>query len=377
MRIAFHAPMKPPDHPVPSGDRRVGRLLWQALERAGHQVAYGSEMRIYDGEGEDWHQRMIEDAAAQETRTLLAAYRRHPEGVPQLWFTYHNYYKAPDLIGPAIARALHIPYFLAESSHAPKRAGGPWARWHGKAAEATLAADRLICFTRLDRTMLARLAGEEKLADLPAFIDAAPFLAARRESSRRALAARHGIDAGPVWLLSVAMMRSRDKLDSYRRLAAALALLAEASPDWRLLVAGDGPARKEVEEAFRPFGARIAFLGAQEEAALPALYAAADLYVWPAVNEAFGMAFLEAQAGGLPVIAGRVRGVPDVVREGETALLVGETPEAFAAALSPLLGDAPRRRRMGEAARHFIAAERDLPAAARRLGELIAPYERP
>lgn len=369
--------MKPPDHPVPSGDRQVGRLLWRALERAGHRVAYGSEMRIYDGAGDDRHQRMIEDAAAQETQTLLAAYRRYPEGVPQLWFTYHNYYKAPDLIGPAIAGALGIPYFLAESSHAPKRAGGPWARWHAKAAAATLAADRLICFTRLDRAMLARLAGEAKLADLPAFIDAGPYLAARRAPARRKIAAAHGIEPDAVWLLSVAMMRSRDKLDSYRRLAEALALLPAAAPDWRLLVAGDGPARAEVEAAFRPFGARIVFLGAQGEAALPDLYAGADLYVWPAVNEAFGMAFLEAQAGGLPVIAGRVRGVPDVVREGETALLVEETPAAFAAALALLLDDAPSRRRMGEAARRFVAAERDLDTAARRLRELIAPYERP
>ena len=44
-------------------------------------------------------------------------------------------------------------------------------------------------------------------------------------------------------------------------------------------------------------------------AALPALYAGADLYLWPAINEAYGMAFLEAQAAGLPVVAGRTGGV--------------------------------------------------------------------
>ena len=52
MRIAFYAPMKAPNHPSPSGDRRVAQLLWQALEAGGHEVTLASDFRAYDGAGD-------------------------------------------------------------------------------------------------------------------------------------------------------------------------------------------------------------------------------------------------------------------------------------------------------------------------------------
>ena len=80
--------------------------------------------------------------------------------------------------------------------------------------------------------------------------------------------------------------------------------------------------------------------------ALPGLYAAADAYLWPAVNEAYGMAFLEAQAAGLPVVAGRSGGVPDVI--GETGILTPAGDRAaFAEAVAGLLDDETRRRDLG------------------------------
>ena len=106
-------------------------------------------------------------------------------------------------------------------------------------------------------------------------------------------------------------MRTRDKLDSYRVLAKALVLLKDRP--WRALLVGDGPARAEVEALMAPLNEggheRVRFAGALPREALPALYAGADLYLWPAINEAYGMTFLEAQAAGLPVVAGRTGGV--------------------------------------------------------------------
>jgi len=163
------------------------------------------------------------------------------------------------------------------------------------------------------------------------------------------------------------MMRPGDKLASYRALAQALALLP--GRPWFLLVAGDGPMRAEVTRAFADtVPGRTAFLGELGQAALAEVYAACDLFVWPAVNEAYGMALLEAQAAGLPVVAGRVRGVPDVVRDGVTGLLAaGGDHAAFAACVQDLLDSPDRRSAMGRAAAQFVAGERSLETAAQQL----------
>ena len=85
--------------------------------------------------------------------------------------------------------------------------------------------------------------------------------------------------------------------------------------DWSLDIVGDGEARGEVAAALAPLGARIRWRGALDEAAVAAALAEADLFVWPAINEAFGMALLEAQASGLPVVAGASGGVCGIVAD--------------------------------------------------------------
>jgi glycosyltransferase involved in cell wall biosynthesis len=135
--------------------------------------------------------------------------------------------------------------------------------------------------------------------------------------------------------------------------------------DWRLTIVGDGPARAEVETAFAAIAGHIDWAGAVAPEALPGLYAAADLYVWPGVGEAYGMATLEAQAAGLPVVAGRQRGLPDVVADGISARLVTpDAPQAFADAVAGLIADPAARGRLGAAARARVAAERMVTAAA-------------
>jgi glycosyltransferase involved in cell wall biosynthesis len=371
VRIAFYAPLKPPDHPHPSGDRRVARLLVEALRRGGHEVTLASRLRAGDA-GDPTRQRRLEALGLHLAERYLA---RIGERRPELWLTYHLYDKAPDWIGPRVVDALGIPYVVCEASVAARRAAGPWARGYTAVLAALRRADAVINLNSADvegvRAVTARCHA------LKPFLDPTPY----RDTSRLRSPARErfgalGIDPAQPWLVAVGMMRPGDKLASYRLLAAALAK-ARPSP-WQLLVAGDGRARPEVEAALAVVAPRVRYLGALGSAAMVELLAAGDLFVWPAINEAFGMAPLEAQAAGLPVLAGRTGGVPDIVADGVTGLLtpIGDA-DAFAAALRALIDDPGRRRAMGEAARQKVAAEHDIAAAASWLNGLLTTLRRP
>jgi glycosyltransferase involved in cell wall biosynthesis len=368
-RVLFHAPLKPADHPEPSGDRTMARLLVRALERAGFEVEIASTLRMFDRDGDAERARELADAALAEAEAKAAEIMRRPAGQrPALMFTYHVYYKAPDVLGPALAGKLGIPYCIAEGSRAPKRARGRWAHGHARAEAALDAAALVLVVNGRDRPALeaARPAGQ-RLADLPPFIDAGAW---RKAPVRAPL--RPG---RPVSLLAAAMMRDGDKLASYRLLAEALHAIRDLP--WTLAIAGDGPARAEIEALFADFGGRVAFLGRLDHAGLEQAYAAADLLVWPAVNEAFGMVFLEAAACGCPALAGQYGGVPDVVREGRTGRVVeGGSAAAFAQGLAGLIGDPAALRTLGSQAEVFARTERDIDGAAailrRELGRLAA-----
>jgi N-acetyl-alpha-D-glucosaminyl L-malate synthase BshA len=119
-----------------------------------------------------------------------------------------------------------------------------------------------------------------------------------------------------------------------------------------LILVGDGPERSAVEKLAASVGVsgNVAFLG--EQLQMGPLLAQADLFLLPSEQESFGLAALEALASGVPVVATNVGGLSEVVRHGETGLLVpAADPPALAAAVLKLLADEPRRAAMGRAAR--------------------------
>ncbi len=194
--------------------------------------------------------------------------------------------------------------------------------------------------------------------------------AAHRAEARARLAAAYKLDPDEPWLLAVAMMRPGDKFASYALLAQALGRLAELP--WRLLIVGDGPTRSDVEAALAPFSSRAVLAGVQAPEALLAFYAAADLLIWPAVNEAYGMTLLEAQATGLPVVAGDFGGVSAVVDDGRTGLLAPPGDAiAFASAVGALIRDPARRVAMAAAALRRTAAEHDIGTASATLDRVL------
>jgi glycosyltransferase involved in cell wall biosynthesis len=374
MRLAFYAPMKPPDHPVPSGDRRMARAFVGLLTSLGHEVELACRLRSYDRHGDTTRQRRLAEFGARVAAGLVRRYLRRAPGLrPSVWFTYHLYHKAPDWLGPVVSRALGIPYVVAEASVAGKQAAGAWAAGYAASRSAIAQADLVLAMTGQDRPALAAVVvAPERLRPFPPFLDARPFIAAAegRAAARARLGAAWHLDVERPWLLAVAMMRADAKLLSYRQLVAALTLLTDL--DWQLVMVGDGEAGAEVTTLMATFGHRVRLVGALPPAALPEIYATADLHVWPACNEAYGMALLEAQAAGVPVVAGAEGGVPDIVIDGETGVLVPpRQPAAFAAAVRGLLTDPTRRHAMGRAAQARVLTWHDTGVARARLAEAL------
>ncbi len=367
MRIGFHAPLKGPDHPVPSGDRQMARALMAALRLAGHEVALYSDFRSFASNPEEAPLAALTATAQAEVARLSQAWSA-PRERPELLFSYHLYSKAPDLLGPALATRFGLPYVVAEASVTRRHAQGPWAERQALVEAAVRHAALVCCFTERDREGLAGLADPARLLVLPPFIDAARFVPLA--SPPLASPPR----SGPVRLLALAMMRPGDKLASYRFLAEALMHLPAL--DWHLTLVGDGAARSDVVAAFAGVAPeRWQVRGAIDVTDVPAALRDADILAWPGLNEAFGVCYLEAQACGLPVVAVRNAGTPSVIQDGVTGLLTEASPALYAAALAGLITDGGRRARLGAAGTAFIHGERSLTAASRRLDAALEPLK--
>ena len=338
----------------------MARLLREALKAAGHEVSLACRLRSREPAGDLRRQERLRTIGEKLAARYVA---RHGAGRrPDLWFTYHLYYKAPDWVGPLVSRRLGIPYVVAEASVAPKRAGGPWDLSHRAVLSAL---DQAAVILPLTPRNAACLPHPQRHRDLPPFLRLPAPPASRDLFALRNELALPTVDAPPL-LVTAAMMRPGAKLASYRLLAEALQRIADHP--WHLLVLGDGPARGEVEAAFAPLGTRVRFLGEIAPDRLASHLSLGCLFVWPAVEEAYGMAILEAMAAGLPVVAGDEGGVSALV-DNEQCGLLAEPRDAgsFANSVLRLLADPGRRARMGEAARQKVSQRHALPAAAQNL----------
>jgi glycosyltransferase involved in cell wall biosynthesis len=357
MNVAFYAPMKPPDHDVPSGDRAIARALIAALRACTHDVHLASRLRTFDRQGEADVQARHADEGTREAARLVAAYAARP---PDLWLTYHLHHKAPDFVGPRVTRALGIPYVVVEASIAPAQANGHWALGYEAAYDAIRGADAVVCVNPADvrEVRNARPPAAHAFPLVP-FIDTRAF--PPRADAR---------SSGPPRIATVAMMRAGAKLASYRLMAAALTSLGDVA--FEVVLVGDGAARAEVAALFAPLGQRVSFAGALDAAGVAATLRACDLFAWPAIDEAIGISLLEAQACGLPAVAGASPGVAGVVADRRTGFLTPmHDAVAFAAAIRALVLDPRSCAAMGAHASAHVRAHHDLRAGGARLDAIL------
>ena len=140
-------------------------------------------------------------------------------------------------------------------------------------------------------------------------------------------------------ILTVARLTAQKSIDT---LIDALAILRDRGSAARLEIVGDGPARAALEQQTRALTLqeRVTFLGALAQKELPPHYAACAVFVLPSIREGMGLVLAEALLCGAPVIAANSGGVTDIVKEGETGLLVPERDaHALADAVEKILND--------------------------------------
>jgi glycosyltransferase involved in cell wall biosynthesis len=154
----------------------------------------------------------------------------------------------------------------------------------------------------------------------------------------------------PAEKKTVGVVARLDPVKNHPLLFRSLREVIQFFPETELLIVGDGPNRAELELLANRLGldSHIRFLGARRD--VPHIIRAMDIFVLPSLSEGMSITLLEAMGAGLPVVATRVGGNPEVVVDGETGFLVPSDDERrMAARLKTLLGDSRLRQKMGAA----------------------------
>jgi glycosyltransferase involved in cell wall biosynthesis len=353
LRILFYAPFKPLAHAHPSGDLVTAAGIVDYLAKQGHAVIYASSLRCRWIYWKPWRWPGIISERQRVGRQFA--------GEPiDLWLTYHSYYKAPDLMGPAVSEKLGIPYVVFQGIYSTKRRRRLKTRLGFYLNRRALCSARHV-FTnkKVDLLNLKRLLPDERVTYIaPGLVpDDFYFDAEARLDLRR----QWNIDDDPV-ILSAAMFRPGVKTEGLTWVIRTCGELFRQGRKLRLVIAGDGKEKtKLLGLAREQLPDRVRFLGEMPRSEMRRFYSSGDIFVFPGINESLGMVFIEAQSCGLPVVAFANAGVPEAVQHGKTGYLVPMYDSGrFAEAIGRLLNDEDLRRRMGRAAREYVREAHDL-----------------
>jgi glycosyltransferase involved in cell wall biosynthesis len=353
MRIFFYAPFKPLDHPQPSGDWVIATGLYDYLVRQGHIVQKVSSLRSRWIFWKPW----LWIPLIGERKSAL---QQIAEFRPQIWLTYHTYYKAPDLLGPEVCRQARLPYVVFQGSYSTKRKRD-WRTWSGYVMnrKALCAARLVISNRREDLLNLERLLPPDRLAYVAPGIHPKDF--SFDQAARSALRRDWNVGEEPV-IISAAMFRPDVKTQGLAWVIRACGELYRRGKALYLVIAGDGQEKPRLQRlAEEQLPGRIRFVGKIPRNEMYRHYSAGDIFAFPGIRESLGMVYLEAQSCGLPVVAFANGGIPEVVRDRETGFLVPLFAfEPYLLALDALLSDKGLRRKMGQAAQKYVRMAHDL-----------------
>ncbi len=353
LRIAFYTPFKPLGHAHPSGDLVTASGIYDYLLNGGHQVISASTLRCRWLYWKPW----LWPRLLWERRQVVRKFATNPVN---LWFTYHSYYKAPDLLGPSASKKMNIPYVIFQGIYSTKRRRKFKTRPGFYLNKATLlAADHVFTNKKVDLINLKRLLSDDRVTYVAPGINPEEFTFDRqaRDGLRR-----HWCQNDEPVIFSAAMFRPDVKTEGLKWVIRTCGELGRKGHPFQLVIAGDGKERKTLQKlAAEQIPGRVRFVGKISRPELYRYYSAADLFVFPGIGESLGMVFLEAQSCGLPVVAFDNAGVPEAVADGKTGILVPMyVLELFVDAVQQLLTDKNLRLKMGLAAKSYVREFHDL-----------------
>lgn len=353
MKIAYYMPFKPLGHPNPSGDLIIGTELFEHFHSNHHDINLISEFRsrwLY-------HKPHLWPGLIRE---YLRINHHLQTQRPQLWLTYHSYYKAPDMLGPYCSKALLIPYVIFQGIYSTKQRRklktlpGFLLNRH-----ALQAAQMVFTNKRQDEKNLKRLLPHEKITFIPPGIKLQEFQFS--PAARRELREQWQVQDKTV-IMSAAMFRPGVKTQGILTVIDACQQLLKAGRNIQLVIAGAGSSAAMLKNiAAEKLGEAVLFLGKLERVELHRYYSAADLFVFPGIDESLGMVYLEAQSCRLPVIAFEDWGASTAVIHNQTGLLSpAKDPEQFIKNIDTLVHHQQLRESMATNAQAHIRLNHDL-----------------
>jgi glycosyltransferase involved in cell wall biosynthesis len=232
-------------------------------------------------------------------------------------------------------------------------------------ADKIRSADRVVCVSDFGRSQLMAIvepAQWPKIAVVHCGVDIEAFPAKRGACG----------EGRAVRILTVGRLVS---VKGQAVLLEAAALLRQRGLDFGLTIVGDGPLREALRETAGDLGVedRVTFAGSVGQDDISAHYRNADLFCLPSLREGVPVVLMEAMASGVPVIASRVMGIPELVEDDVTGLLVAPgRADALADAIIRLAGNRELCERLARAARDRIIAEYGLNDCAGQMAALLA-----
>lgn len=253
--------------------------------------------------------------------------------------------RGADLWGGAAAVLANVPCVLS------RRVDNPEPRWLVRTKYRLY--DRVVTISEgIRQVLLEEGVPEQQLNCVRSAVDPRPYLIDYDKAAYRASLGL-AIDTPLVGMVAQLIPRK-----GHRHLLAALDEVLARHPSLQVLVFGRGSMEAELRQAIvdRNLSRNVHLMGFVDD--LPAMLGCLDLLVHPADMEGLGVSLLQASAARVPIIASRVGGIPEAVRDGENGFLIAPGDIAgLAAAMIRLLDDASLRERMGDAGRALMSRE--------------------